>query len=120
MVNLARGEVPLDVEGASYVLTFDFNAICAIEEVFDLPISRIGEKLADGMRAGDLRTLFAAGLTKHQPGMSETQAGDIIGIIGAHGAAEAVARGLQASFTEPEPEVASGGSRPRKTGRRSA
>lgn len=118
MVNPARGDVPLDVNGTPYVLTFDFNAICAIEEVFDLPISQIGEKLADGMRAGDLRTLFAAGLSKHQPGTTESQAGDIIGIIGAFEAAEAVGSALAASF--PEPEVASGASNPRKTPRRSA
>lgn len=120
MANPMKGEIAFDVQGAPYVLTFDFNAICAIEEVFDLPISQIGEKLMDGMRASDLRTLFAAGLQKHQAGTTETQAGEIISVIGAMEAGQHVALGLQASFPEPEPEVASGASRPRKSGRPNA
>lgn len=103
VANAVKGEVPFEVEGQTYVLTFDFNAICAVEEVFDLPISQIGEKLSAGMRAGDLRTLIAAGLQQHHQGITEIDAGVLIGKFGAQQAANKLAEAMQAAFPEAAP-----------------
>ena len=110
--NTIKGEVPFEVDGQTYTLTFDFNAICTVEEVFDLPISKIGEKMARGMRAGDLRTLIAAGLQQHHEGITELQAGLLIGSLGAQAAADKLAEAMQAAF--PAQEVAKGGPGPRR------
>lgn len=112
MANAVKGEVAFEVDGLTYTLTFDFNAICTVEEVFDLPISKIGEKMSRGMRAGDLRTLIAAGLQAHHEGMSELQAGVLIGSVGAQVAADKLAEAMQAAF--PAQEVAKGKTDPRR------
>lgn len=100
VANRVKGEVPIEVEGQTYVMVFDFNAICSVEEVFDLPISEIGQKMADGMRARDLRTLIAAGLQGHHAGLTDVQAGDIISQIGAQTAADKLAEAMQAAFPQ--------------------
>jgi hypothetical protein len=110
--NAVRGEVPFVVEGQSYTLVFDFNAICTVEEVFDLPIAQIGEKMAAGMRAGDLRKLIAAGLQDRHPGITDLQAGYLIGKLGAQVAAEKLAEAMQAAF--PDAGGAKGSAVPRK------
>jgi hypothetical protein len=111
VANPVKGEVPFEASGQTYTLLYDFNAICAVEEVFDLPITEIGKKMADGMRAGDLRKLIAAGLQQHHPGVSDLQAGEIIGAIGAQVAAEKLAEAMQAAFPQAWGD-ASGKARP--------
>ena len=109
---LAKGEVGFVVADVGYILTFDFNAICAVETTFDLPISEIGKKMAEGVRAGDLRTMFGVGLQRHHPGLSDLAVGDLIGALGAQVAAEKMAEALQAAF--PAPEAATGSAHPPK------
>jgi hypothetical protein len=109
--NPVKGEVQFEADGQTYVLVFDFNAICAVEDVFDLPIAQIGEKMAEGMRAGDLRKLITAGLQQHHPGITDLQAGHIIGLIGAQVAADKLAEAMVAAF--PDAGGAKGTSRPR-------
>lgn len=98
--NPVKGEVSFEAEGQTFVLVFDFNAICAVEDVFDLPIAQIGEKMADGMRAGDLRKLITAGLQANHPGITDLSAGHIIGQIGAQAAANKLAEAMVAAFPD--------------------
>lgn len=113
--NAVKGEVPFEAEGQTYTLVFDFNAICTVEEVFDLPISEVGEKMAKGMRAGDLRKMIAAGLQGRHPGITDLEAGHLIGVIGAQVAADKLAEAMQAAF--PQAGGAKGTDRPRASRR---
>lgn len=111
MANPVRGEVAFEVEGERYVLVFDFNCICSVEDIFDMSISEVGKKMSRGMRATDLRTLVTAGLKQHHPTLTETEVGGLIGKLGADVAGEKLALAMQAAF--PDAEAAEGTATPR-------
>lgn len=109
MSNPHKGEVGFEVDGAQYTLLFDYNAVCELEEEFDVD----AEKLVDaiGNRAANIRRVFRIGLKRHHP-MSNEEAGDIIFAIGPDRAGELITEAFNRAYETPEK-----GARPRKAGR---
>ena len=100
MANKNRGEVAVAHDGAAYVLRYDVNALCNLEDAFG---KSIGEVIADidseNVSMKTVRTIFAAGLS---PSVDEVKAGEI---MQAHGVAEICAmigQAFAAAFPESE------------------
>lgn len=117
MANGAKGEVGFDAGGKSYTLIYDVNALCLLEERFDVPAEKLGERIGDAPRLGDLRTIFRIGLCRYHPEMLDERegdlaAGDLITEVGPARAAEIIGE----AFTKGYPtEVAGkGNGRPQK------
>lgn len=81
MANTARGEVSIEHDGQTYVLVFDIEAMCQVE---DLSKQTIGE-LVDGVMRGGIRPLrfiFWAGLRRHHGSMSIEDVGAWMSAVG--------------------------------------
>lgn len=81
-----------------YKLAFDFNALCLAEN----EVGPLG-KAMENMSAGSLtavRALFWAGLQKHHPELSLTDAGDIAQEFGFDAVGEAVGKGIESAFSK--------------------
>lgn len=65
MPNALRGEYAIEGNGKPLVLVYDYQAICALEEHYQLPMSQIVGKLDGGLE--DLAIIFHAGLRARQP-----------------------------------------------------
>lgn len=110
MANPLKGEVSFTADGVAYTLVFTTNAIIALEDKISLPISRIGELLAN-IGAREMRTMFwAALLDRH--GVTEDEAGAIMDAVGGIvPASELVTDALVKAMPQEE---ARGTARPRK------
>jgi hypothetical protein len=115
--NPIAGEIEVKAGGESYVLCYDFNALCALEDLFEgKTIVEIAAKLGEGMRLSDLRTIFAVGLNHaHGEIIPDHVAGGVIQAIGASKAATLMARAMSAAF--PKEAAPKGGARPRRPAR---
>ena len=114
MANSIKGEVSFKAGEADMTLVFDFNAIVAIEEEFDIKMEDLGEVM--GAKASSFRKVFQIGLQRHHPGTTPEEAGDIITEVGAGEAGQLVAKAFKASF--PDTEVGDAKGRPPKSRRR--
>ena len=72
MANPVKGEVGFEVEGKEYILVLDFNVL-ADEDV----------DIADVGRPRELRALWRAAMTRHQPATTLHEAGEIMRKLGA-------------------------------------
>lgn len=108
MANPIKGEVSFQASGEEFTLVFDFNALCTIEDEFDVEASRLDEVI--GGRASAIRKIFRIGLSRHHPGMSDEKAGELIQAVGPTKAADMVTQAFARAF----PEAAKGNARPPK------
>ena len=74
---MAAEYTAIELGGESYKLRYDLNAVCAIEEELDTPISQIGELEAS---AKTVRGLLWAGLQSYHPELSKHDVGRLIGV----------------------------------------
>ena len=109
MGNNAKGVVSFEAGDDLWNLVFDFNAMCEIEDEFDMPVAEIGAKTA--WRAKEIRSLFRIGLSRHHADVSDQEAGNIITKVGAKRAGELIGEAFQAA--NPPKEAAGGKTRPR-------
>ncbi|MBB4001594.1 hypothetical protein [Aurantimonas endophytica] len=115
MANPIKGEIAFDADGTPYKLVFDFNAIVAIEEEFDIKMEDLGEVM--GAKASSFRKVFQIGLQRFHDDVTEEEAGDIITAVGTAEASQLITRAFQASF--PATEAGNTNARPQKAkGRR--
>lgn len=112
MANPSKGEVGFDANGISYTLVLDFNAICELEDAFDVPASQIGEVI--GEKLSSLRTVFRVALSRHHD-VTDLEAGEILTSIGAEKAGSLIASAFALSFPEAK---AKAGQAPGKLARR--
>ncbi|WP_426036507.1 hypothetical protein [Brevundimonas sp. DC300-4] len=91
---VVKGEVGFQVEGEPYKLVLDFNALCDLED--EMPGLMDGTIEIKSPKA--IRAVFAAGLAKHHPGLSLTDAGNLIQGVGIEKAGGYVAEAFAASF----------------------
>lgn len=119
MANKQRGQLgfEIDVDGEHepqrFVFAFTTNALCAIEEEFELDnISDLSAVLGGKPSLRKVRTLFRLGLTDCHPNMTDMEAGSIMEAIGGlEPSLEMVMRAIETAF----PEAAKSGSAgPRK------
>jgi hypothetical protein len=109
----ANGEAAFDALDRRWVMVFSINAICALEDEFDKPITDIGELLSDKskVRMSHLRSVFRAGLIEHQPDVTLGQAGAIMTDLGTEKAGEMIERTFAAAFPDAK---GAGDKNPRK------
>ena len=110
MANKLRGEVPFQVEGQDYTLSFGINSLCALEDKLGKTVTEIGALFGSNMGIRELRAVFWAGLQDHHEGTSEQQAGKLMTALGAARAGEVIGEAFVAAF----PEAAGGKAGPRK------
>ena len=104
MGNPLRGEVDLAAGDKTYRLRFSVNAIAALEDELDKPITEIGVILSSkqGVRIGMLRQIFRAALADATPGLSLEDAGEIMQTAGMPESAEAIAKAFRLAFPAPK------------------
>jgi hypothetical protein len=111
--NPLAGEVGFEAGGEAYSLVFDFNTICTLEALYEgETFAQIAGRIGEGMRATDLRTIFAAGLRHEHGAVTELKAGEIISELGMGEAGLLIARAMAASF--PKEVTPKGGARPQR------
>ena len=109
-VNRAKGEAGFDVEGQTYVLAFNVNAMCEVEYILDLSTDRILRALVASPPLHVVRALLWGGLRQHHPDIDLIGAGDLIERSGGPGPAlDKIGQALISAFPEAD-ETA----RPRK------
>lgn len=113
MANPHRGEVSLEAGDKTYMLRFTANAIAKLERKFELPITKIGQKMEhpDEIWIGDLIIILWAALWDSHREVTEDEAGDIMDAAGFNHAANAIGEAFRLAFPQ---QKAGGKARPRK------
>jgi hypothetical protein len=108
MANAQRGEVALDINGTTYTLVLNLNALAELQSLFssERPV-KVRGKGPDGLErwvmAGSVkhvRAMFWAALRKHHRGITLDDAGDLLEATGEQGAA---ALKVLAGLSAPDP-----------------
>jgi hypothetical protein len=91
-----------EAEPRRYVFAFSTNALCVLEEEFELEnISELQAVLANAPSLRKIRTMFRIGLTDCQPEMTDREAGQIIDAIGGlEPSLELIMRAIETAFPE--------------------
>lgn len=108
MANPNRGQFEFGAGGKRYTLRYSIDALCALEERFDKNIANLALEISDfdKIRLATVRAVLWAGLTEHQPDMSEQDCNAIFEDLGLMPVAELVLRGVEASFPKRGGEAA--------------
>ena len=124
--NPQRGQMGVEVDGRTLTFAFTTNALCAIEDEFDLAdITGLEKVLNDSPSLRTIRKLFRIGLTDLHPEMTDVEAGEIMDAVGGlEPSLELIMRAVEQAFPEA---AAKGTANPRQrtarpvrgTGRRS-
>jgi len=124
--NPQRGQMGVEVDGRTLTFAFSTNALCAIEDEFDLAdITGLEKVLNDSPSLRTIRKLFRIGLTDLHPEMTDVEAGEIMDAVGGlEPSLELIMRAVEQAFPEA---AAKGAADPRQrtakpvrgTGRRS-
>jgi hypothetical protein len=99
-----RGDVPITIDGVTYVLKMDINSMASLEELFDdeLTFEEIFKR-AQANKLRYVRAIWWAALQHHHPEITIQQAGELLGKAG--GMFEIVKRlGLVGLSTIPDPK----------------
>ena len=110
MGNTTKGVVTFQAGDDLWNLCFDFNAMCEIEDEFDMPVEKIGAKTE--WRAKEVRSLFRIGLSRYHDKLTDEDAGNIISKIGAQEAGNLIGEAFKEA--NPPKEAAGGKARPPK------
>ena len=124
--NSQRGQLgfEVDVEGQRepqrWTMSFGTNALCAIEDAFQLTdITGLEGILKDKPSLRTIRTLFRLGLTDCHPDMTDMEAGQLIDQIGGlEPSLELVSRAIEQAFPEAAGSGTEGPRKPTATGGR--
>jgi len=105
--NPLRGQLVFVVNDEQWSFAFTTNALCALEEEFDLKdISELETVLGNSPSLRTIRKLFRIGLTDCHPSMTDIEAGQIMEAVGGlEPSLELVMRAIETAF----PEAAKGG-----------
>lgn len=95
------GELTFQANGSSFVLTFDFNALCEMEDALDMGVADLQDAM-QSPRMKMVRTIFRIGLARHHPTVTDQQAGEIIGEVGIQRAADMIGQAFAAAFPAAE------------------
>lgn len=121
--NRQKGEAGFEVDGRTYVLAFNVNAMCEVEYVLNLSTDAILKALMRSPPLHIVRALLWGGLREHHPNIDLNGAGVLMEEAGGAGPTlEKVGEALMAAF--PDPKGGDDTPNPRKgakagTGRRS-
>lgn len=101
-----QGEVRFEAGGATHLLKYGINALCALEDEFDCSIQEIGSKLSGSegrpVRIKDLRSIFRAGLIEGWPDgePSHIEAGQLFDQLGMRDAERVIGEAFVAAFPD--------------------
>lgn len=114
MGNPQRGQLGFDVDGHRWVFAFTTNALCAVEEEFDLKdITQLEKVLSDSPSLRTIRKLFRIGLTDCHPEMSDMEAGQIMEAVGGlEPSLELIMRAVEQAFPEAAKDGSGGPRKP--------
>lgn len=100
--NVTRGHLGFEVGGVTYTFAFSTNALCAVEDHFELAsIDELDKVLGDKPSLRQIRTLFRIGLTDNDPDMTDVEAGKIMDAVGGlEPSAQLVMKALTNAFPE--------------------
>jgi hypothetical protein len=100
--NPQRGQLGFEVDGAHWVFAFTTNALCAVEEEFDLAdITGLEKVLGASPSLRTIRKLFRIGLTDCHPEMNDIEAGQIMEAVGGlEPSLELIMRAVEQAFPE--------------------
>lgn len=100
--NPLRGQLGFEVEGERWTFAFTTNALCAVEEEFDLKdISELETVLSKSPSLRTIRKLFRIGLTDCHPQMTDHEAGEIMTAVGGlEPSLELIMRAVEQAFPE--------------------
>jgi len=114
-MNPLKGEIGFEAGGQTYMLQFDFNALCLIEDRLDMGMDDILARFAPpgndappraaAPKLSFLRTLFWAGLQRHHAGSTLAQAGDLMGEVTPVVANGLILAALAKAFPDPAAAV---------------
>lgn len=100
--NPLKGEIGFELEdGRAFVVVFDIDAICAMEDMRDKPLVQIMAQVVQG-RVSYVRDALWAAMRRHHPQVTVTQVGEMLTKIKGKKAAEIVLEGVQAAFPPPK------------------
>ena len=102
-------EVEFDAEGKRYVLQYSHEALILLEDKLDKGLMKIMREVEswaqrpEDIRLGTIRNILWAGLHKHHPELTTSEAAELIGKIdgGIVGAIELIGEGFQRAFNAP-------------------
>lgn len=106
LANPQRGQLGFEVEIAGkaqrWTMAFGTNALCAIEDEFELDdITKLEGVLKGTPSLRTIRKLFRLGLTDCHPDMTDIEAGQIIDAVGGlEPSLELVTRAIEQAFPE--------------------
>lgn len=111
--NPQRGQLGFEVEGERWTFAFSTNALCVVEEEFDLAdITQLEKVLSGSPSLRTIRKLFRIGLTDQHPDMTDVEAGRIMQDVGGlEPSLELIMRAVEQAFPEAAKE---GGANPRR------
>lgn len=116
MTNRAKGEAGIEVDGQSFVLAYNVNAMCEIEYVLAMSTDAILTSLTRSPALHIVRALLWGGLRQHHPDLTLAAAGELMEKMGGSGPAlEKIGEGLVSAFPDPPKEGKA--ARPRKGAR---
>lgn len=100
--NVARGHLGFEVGGKTYTFAFSTNALCAVEDHFNLTsIDELDKVIGAKPSLRQIRTLFRIGLTDADPNMTDDEAGKIMDAVGGlEPSAQLVMKALTNAFPE--------------------
>ncbi|WP_434565159.1 hypothetical protein PQ689_03340 [Thermoanaerobacterium thermosaccharolyticum] len=85
-----------------YSLKYNNKALRMLEKVFEMPISKIGEKMQGDIGINDLTEVFRIGLLHQVPNLDIEQTDEIIDEMGLQKASEAIAKAFELAFGAQE------------------
>ena len=106
MANIYKGEVSLEIDGATYTLHAGINAIADAESVFSTVDHRVTfqtiVKEAEAGSVTHIRALLWAMLRRHHKNLSLSDVGDLIDRVGLFAINERFEAVLQSFVADPE------------------
>ncbi|MGW8189531.1 hypothetical protein [Sphingomonas hankookensis] len=117
--NPKRGQLTFDVDGTAFTFAFSTNALCEVEETFQLDdITGLEAILGNKPSLRTIRTLFRIGLTDCHPDMSDHEAGTIMEAVGGlEPSLELIMLAVEQAFPEAAPAGAANPRQRPKAGR---
>jgi len=100
-----KQSIPIEIGGKTRYLRYGTNALVAVEEKLNCPLSDIGSKLSGNVGIKDLRILFWAGLMGDDKELTLDGAGDLIDEAVDKGGITFVAEKIAEAFAAAFPEA---------------
>jgi hypothetical protein len=112
--NKLKGDITFVInDSEAFTLNFAINAICDLEEEFDIKAQDVGTLLGVDSKVTTIRKLFQIGLREHHPAITEREAGRVMGELdgGVEQVSDLLLKALTAAFPDSKGQ---GAARPPK------